>query len=380
MMIHDDSSDDGAVAQRIPADDQFDEAQSLQDTEDQAYDTEENVSCDDEASDEIEALVDEDVCAEDESEADTVDAEPLPEKGAEDEDEEAAPLDQAQLVRMVEAILFASADPVAESELKSRLPKGTDLKSILSNIQEIYEPRGVHLAQVAGKWAFRTANDLGFLLHKERTEQRRLTRAGIETLAIIAYHQPVTRAEIEQLRGVTVSKGTLDVLLDIGWVRMRGRRETPGRPLTYGTTDSFLEHFGLPTTNDLPGMEDLKAAGLLSWNLPPDFNVPNPPADGEGDGDGDFEEEEGELPFHREDAAAMTDDELFDPESDEFEDEDEDDVANDADDIEESETLEAQEDVTDFANGIENDDTADHESEDETSDHEIAQDDHEKDD
>ncbi len=208
-----------------------------------------------------------------------------------DQAEEAEPEKSIDTVRMIEAILFASAEPVPEKELASRLPKGTKIGPILEELQALYEPRGVNLVQVAEKWAFRTAPDLGFLLQKERTEQRRLSRAAIETLAIIAYHQPVTRAEIEELRGVTVSKGTLDVLLDMGWVRMRGRRQVPGRPLTYGTSDAFLEHFGLAAVTDLPGLEELKAAGLLDWRLPPDFQVPTPPGEGQGDGDGDFDED-----------------------------------------------------------------------------------------
>ncbi len=228
----------------------------------------------------------------------------------------AAAFDQADLTRMVEAILFASADPVPEKELASRLPKGTDLKAMLADIQTLYEGRGVTLVEVAGQWMFRTAPDMGFLLTKERVEPRKLSRAAIETLAIIAYHQPVTRAEIEELRGVTVSKGTLDVLLDVGWVGMRGRRQVPGRPITYGTTTAFLEHFGLAAVTDLPGMEELKAAGLLDWRLPPDFSVPAPKPDGQGEGDGDFSEDEedtGLEPSAEElaEAAAMSEDELF---------------------------------------------------------------------
>ena len=179
-------------------------------------------------------------------------------------------------LRMLEALLFAAAEPLDEETLKARLPKDADLETLLPRLQTLYEPRGVNLVRVAGKWAFRTAPDLAFLLRKESVEQKRLSRAGIETLAIVAYHQPVTRAEIEEIRGVGVSKGTLDLLLEIGWVRPRGRRRTPGRPVTYGTTDAFLKHFGFDTTGDLPGIEELKLAGLLDSSVPAGFNVPIP--------------------------------------------------------------------------------------------------------
>ena len=147
---------------------------------------------------------------------------------------------------------------------------------LLADLQANYANRGVNLVEVAGKWTLRTADDLAFILRRESVEQRKLSKAALETLAIVAYHQPVTRAEIEDIRGVAISKGTLDILLEIGWVRMRGRRRTPGRPVTYGTTDAFLSHFGLAEVTDLPGLQELKGAGLLDANLPPGFEMPIP--------------------------------------------------------------------------------------------------------
>ena len=184
-------------------------------------------------------------------------------------------------LRIVEALLFAAAEPLDESALAQSLPPETDIAALLAELQLHYESRGVNLMKVAGKWQFRTAKDLGFLLHKHAVEERRLSRAAIETLSIIAYHQPVTRAEIEDIRGVMVSKGTVDALMEVGWVRIRGRRRTPGRPVTYGTTDAFLDHFALEEIRDLPGMEDLKGAGLLSTRMPSNFSMPVPPADPE---------------------------------------------------------------------------------------------------
>ena len=184
--------------------------------------------------------------------------------------------ERSQHLRIVEAILFASAQPVAVEKLQEFLPAETDVESLLADLQENYSNRGVKLLQVAGKWAFRTAEDMSSVLRKETTEQKKLTKAALETLAIVAYHQPVTRAEIEDIRGVAISKGTLDNLLEIGWVRMRGRRKTPGRPVTYGTTEMFLSQFGLNELTDLPGLHELKAAGLLDGNIPPGFDVPIP--------------------------------------------------------------------------------------------------------
>jgi segregation and condensation protein B len=182
-------------------------------------------------------------------------------------------------LRIVEALLFAASGPISEEALAERLPRNADLRSLLITLQAFYAPRGVNLVKVAGKWTFRTAEDLSFLLHKETTEERKLSRAALETLAIVAYHQPVTRAEIEEVRGVTVAKGTLDLLLETGWLRIRGRRKVPGRPVTFGTTLAFLEHFGLEAIADLPGLDDLKAAGLLDGRLPPGFKIPMPSDD-----------------------------------------------------------------------------------------------------
>jgi segregation and condensation protein B len=190
----------------------------------------------------------------------------------------------AEIERMVEALLFAAAEPLSAKDLAHRLPEGADVGRALAGLRGRYAGRGVELECVADRWRFRTAADLGHLMVEEREEPRRLSKAALETLAVIAYHQPVTRAEIESVRGVQLSKGTLDLLLEIGFVRMRGRRRTPGRPVTYGTTDGFLEHYGLAGLADLPGAADMRAAGLLDLDLPPDFNVPDP---SRGDGDED---------------------------------------------------------------------------------------------
>lgn len=170
---------------------------------------------------------------------------------------------QLEHCRMVEAILFASENPLSVEEIATRLPEGVDVVTHIDSLTEDYAARGVSLVRVAGKYMFRTADDLSFLLRREVDEPRKLSRAAVETMAIIAYHQPVTRAEIEDIRGVTISKGTLDVLMEAGWVRIMGRRKTPGRPVTYGTTEDFLVHFGIETIKDLPGLQELKAAGLL---------------------------------------------------------------------------------------------------------------------
>ncbi len=184
--------------------------------------------------------------------------------------------DALALERQVEALLFAAAEPLSLQDLEAKLGGRTDVAGALANLATRYAGRGVQLSCVAGRWRFATAPDLAHLLEDRREEPRRLSRAAMETLAIIAYHQPVTRAEIDAIRGVSLSRGTLDVLLEVGWVRMRGRRRSPGRPVTYGVTDTFLEHFGLPTPADLPGLDEMKAAGLLSLDLPPGFSVPVP--------------------------------------------------------------------------------------------------------
>jgi segregation and condensation protein B len=184
--------------------------------------------------------------------------------------------DRREKLRILEALLFAAAEPLDEQWLAGHLTDGDDVAALLDELKGFYASRGVNLVRVAGKWAFRTAEDLGYLLEKHAVEERRLSRAALETLAIIAYHQPVTRAEIEEVRGVSTSKGTLDVLMETGWVRPRGRRRAPGKPVTYGTTEAFLNHFGLDSVKDLPGLAELKGAGLLDSNLPPDFKVPEP--------------------------------------------------------------------------------------------------------
>jgi len=197
---------------------------------------------------------------------------------AEDEPEE-VPEVRAEELRLLEAMLFASAEPLDEKALAERLPQGVDVRAALARLQEDYAARGVNLTRINGKWTFRTASDLSWLLSKETVETRKLSRAAIETLAIIAYHQPVTRAEIEEIRGVTTSKGSVDVLLETGWIRPRGRRKAPGRPVTYGTNEAFLSHFGLDSVGDLPGLDELKGSGLLDGRLPPGFAVPMPSDD-----------------------------------------------------------------------------------------------------
>ncbi len=187
--------------------------------------------------------------------------------------------DRPEALRLLEALLFAASEPLEESALAKRLPEGTNVRAALQTLQDEYAMRGVNLIRVAGRWTFRTAGDLAWLLTRESVEPKKLSRAAMETLAIIAYHQPVTRAEIEDIRGVSTSKGTLDVLLETGWVRLRGRRKAPGRPVTYGTSPAFLSHFGLEALGDLPGVEELKGSGMLDGRLPPGFAVPAPSDD-----------------------------------------------------------------------------------------------------
>jgi segregation and condensation protein B len=186
--------------------------------------------------------------------------------------------DASYAEREIEALLFAAAGPLSVADLTRRLPEGADVGGALAALQARYAGRGVELVCVAERWRLQTAADLAWLMTEERQEPRKLSRAAQETLAIIAYHQPVTRAEIEAVRGVQASKGTLDVLLELSLVRMRGRRRSPGRPVTYGTTEAFLEHYGLASLADLPGAADMRAAGLLSLDLPADFATPDPAA------------------------------------------------------------------------------------------------------
>jgi segregation and condensation protein B len=194
-------------------------------------------------------------------------------------DEVVAPEQRPEELRLLEALLFAASEPLDEKTLAKHLPAGVDVRATLKRLQVEYAPRGVNLVHIGNKWSFRTANDLSWLLTHEAAEPKKLSRAAIETLAIIAYHQPVTRAEIEEIRGVSAAKGTLDVLLETGWVRPRGRRKAPGRPLTYGTTPDFLSHFGLEALGDLPGLDDLKGSGLFDGTLPAGFDVPEPSDD-----------------------------------------------------------------------------------------------------
>ena len=216
-------------------------------------------------------------------------------------------------MRRLEAMLFAASQPLDAKTLQSRcLEDRDDANAMLKELQKEYANRGVNLVKVSGKWLFRTAEDLSYLLEKQTSEERKLSKAGLETMAIIAYHQPVTRAEIEEIRGVSISPGTLDLLMETGWVRPRGRRRAPGRPITYGTTELFLTHFGLDSIRDLPGLADLKAAGLLDTNLPPGFTVPEPrdvaalmpdelPLE-----DGGEEDDQGDLALHDEDEIATS--------------------------------------------------------------------------
>ena len=185
----------------------------------------------------------------------------------------------SEACRIAEALFFASKDPIGLDVIKQRMPDGIEADQVVAQLQRDYAHRGVTLVQVAEKFMFRTADDLGYLLSREREEPRKLSKAALETLAIVAYHQPVTRAEIEDIRGVSTNKGTLDQLLETGWVRLRGRRKAPGRPVTYGTTDQFLVHFGLNAIGDLPGLEELKGAGFLDGRIPAGMHVPLPSDD-----------------------------------------------------------------------------------------------------
>ncbi len=195
------------------------------------------------------------------------------------EDDMSAAMALGKAVRIAEALLFAAREPLSEAVLTQAIPAQVNLRDVMAHLEPHYAARGVNLVRINGKWAFRTAPDLGYLMTRTVEEPRKLSRAAIETLAIIAYHQPVTRAEIEDIRGVATAKGTLDILLEAGWARMRGRRKTPGRPITFGTTEGFLSHFGLNAVSDLPGLDELKSAGMFDGRLPGGVSIPLPSDD-----------------------------------------------------------------------------------------------------
>ena len=212
---------------------------------------------------------------------------PQPDAPQEESLFEAPPMGEQE--RMVEAILFASAEPVTVKDLAGRMPHGCDPAEALVHLRKRYEGRGVSLNKVGDAWALRTAPDLGFLMQKETVETRKLSRAAVETLAIVAYHQPVTRAEIEEIRGVSVSRGTIDQLIELEWIRFGRRRMTPGRPVTFVVTQDFLGHFGLETARDLPGLKELRSAGLLESRPAPSVG------DVIDDEDGDDDENQSEM-------------------------------------------------------------------------------------
>ena len=186
------------------------------------------------------------------------------------------PSEHMDNLRVLEALLFAASEPLDAESMKARLPKGSNLNKLLSLLKAQYENRGVNLVKTGNKWSFKTAQDLSLMMKKEKIVQRKLSKAATETLSIIAYHQPVTRAEVEDIRGVHFSPGTLDVLMELNWVRPIGRKKVPGRPIIYGTTERFLEYFQLEQVSDLPGLEELKAAGLLESRLPPNLDIKEP--------------------------------------------------------------------------------------------------------
>ncbi|MGL4636910.1 MAG: SMC-Scp complex subunit ScpB [Beijerinckiaceae bacterium] len=195
------------------------------------------------------------------------------------EEEMSAAMALGTAVRIAEALLFAAREPLSEDVLTAAIPASVSLRDVMAHLEPHYLARGVNLVRIGGKWAFRTAPDLGYLMTKEVEEPKKLSRAAVETLAIVAYHQPVTRAEIEDIRGVATAKGTLDVLMETGWVRMRGRRKTPGRPITFGTTEAFLSHFGLNVVGDLPGLDELRQAGMFDGRVPGNLLMPLPSDD-----------------------------------------------------------------------------------------------------
>ena len=212
-------------------------------------------------------------------------------------------------LRLLEAFLFAAVEPIDVATLRERMPDDCDVGVLIARLSREYAGRGINLVNVADRWRFQTAPDLAGSLIDIKEAPRKLSRAALETLSIVAYHQPVTRAEIEDVRGVAVSKGTLDVLMELGWVRIRGRRRTPGRPVTYGTTENFLAHFNLEQITDLPGREELKAAGLLDSRLPKDFDIPTPMISMDIDEDPIEDDEEGEfvMDFMNDDDAPLLD-------------------------------------------------------------------------
>ncbi len=216
-------------------------------------------------------------------------------------------------LRRAEAVLFAAGEPISAMDVASILPPGTDAAEVLMKLKAVYENRGVSLVEVAGKWRFQTAPDLAFLFVEERQEQKKLSQAALETLAIIAYGQPVTRAEIEAVRGVAVSKGVIDTLMEAGWVKTKGRRQTPGRPVTFGTTTEFLEHFGLESLDVLPGKADLEAEGLLSSTIPEDFQMAWEQPDQAGETDAPAEETSDDAQFVTDFLGNTSDDDSEEP-------------------------------------------------------------------
>lgn len=243
-------------------------------------------------AEEIEAMIEEEQEAEEVAAAANETPDAAEAVGEDSSDAVWSAAQMAEHLRMAEALLFAAVEPLDEEAIAARLPAGADIKTLIETLMRQYENRGVNLSRAAGKYRFVTAPDVAHVLEREKIEPKKLTRAALETLAIIAYHQPCTRADIEDVRGVAVSPGSLDQLMEIGWIRMRGRRRSaPGRPILYGTTQTFLEHFNLESVSDLPGMADLKAAGLLDARLPPGFSVPAPTDDFTGEDAEEFGEE-----------------------------------------------------------------------------------------
>lgn len=287
----DDDDDDSDDDEESDDDDDFDD-DGDDDSDDEDEDSDENDESDEDDDDSDDDEDDDDDGDEEETAEAVAEAPPArpkrarkaaaAEDGEESEDDAGPALTDeereaafAAAIRMAEALLFAAAEPLDEATLRKRMPKGTRVPAVLAALEDQYRPRGVNLKKVAGRWAFMTAPDLQHMLEEHRQVQRKLSRAAIETLAIIAYHQPCTRAEIEDIRGVSLSRGTLDVLMEANWVRVRGRRRVPGRPVTYGITDEFLVHFGLESADALPGIEELRASGLLEA-LPASGGIPMP--------------------------------------------------------------------------------------------------------